>query len=184
MEIIILGILVMLMAKRGSPRRRWGPNMFRARNGVTELALATLADNDVITGALFAVSTNSFRALSFRGTWTIAGIASGQGPIHVGLAHGDYDAAEIEEWFEQTASIDRGNKIANEQASRLCRHVGTFSAVGSDETLNDGKPITTKMNWAIREGQTVNVWAHNQAGTTLTTGAIVKPSGWLTGRYT
>ncbi len=183
--IILLIVLTIGMAKKRGSRRRWGPNMFRARTGsANPLALGTLGDNSLGSDALFAVSANSFRAISLRLTWAMLGHTAGEGPIHVGVAHSDYTATEIEEWFEQTASIDQGNKIANEQSDRLCRMVGTFSGVSTDEVLNDGKPIHTKLNWNVREGQTINTWAFNDSGGPLTTGCVITPMGWLVGRYT
>ena len=157
--------------------------MFKVRTDVV-LALSILADQDLIQQALTTASTNSIRFLSFRGTWSLKGGTAGEGPIHVGISHGDYTAAEVEEWFEQTAAIDRDNKIAVEQSNRLVRHVGTFSGQSAAEVLNDGRPILTRLNWAVVEGRTLNFWAYNDFGTALTGGASVIPIGHVVGRTT
>ncbi len=180
--LLIAAIAVIGMAKRRRQRRRWGPDMFRVRL-LTVPILGTLANATMLIASLTVASDNEYRALSIRCTWALRGLTAGEGTIHIGVAHGDYTAVEVEEWFENTTSISRGDKIANEKNDRLCRMIGSFSGVGTDEILNDGKPMTAKLNWVIPEGKTLNVWVYNQSGAPLTTGANTPVMGWLTGRY-
>ncbi len=103
---------------------------------------------------------------SVRAAWTLSKFspAVGIGPIQVGLAHSDYSASEIEAWIENTGSWKQGDLINQEVAQRRIRSVGIFETpadAGDSVTLNDGKPIRTKLGWILTTGQTVDVWAYN-----------------------
>ena len=148
------------------------------------LGLSTLGSLVAILAAATDTSDNEFRAISVKATWSLRGLTAGEGPVSVGLSHGDYTAAEVEEFLEAEGAMTRLDKIAQEQAGRLIRRVGTFSGVGVAETLNDGRPIRTKLNWAIADGGTVDFWAYNHLGGTLTTGAVVEILGRLFLRWT
>ncbi len=145
--------------------------------------LSTTADKIALIASLTIASDEEYRALSVKLAWAVRDLTAGEGPFFVGLAHGDYTAVEVEEWFEAAAAISRGDKIANEKNSRLCRMVGVFNGLLTNESLNDGKPITTKLNWHIPEGKTLNIWVYNDSGGAFTTGANLPVSGWLTLRY-
>jgi len=142
-----------------------------------ELALAALANLDLIAGAVTATSTEAYRLLSIKLAWAIRNHTPGEGPITIGVAHGDYSAAEIEEWLEATSAIELGNLVAKEQSSRLCRRIGTFDGELAQEVLNDGKPVHTKLNWLMATGQTLQMWAYNRSGAVLTTGSVVVGEG-------
>ncbi len=150
---------------------------------VANTPLITLADATVLTGALTNASDNEYRALSVRGTWAMRAVTAGEGPIMVGVAHADYTVTEIKECIEAEAAMSRGDKIAREQADRLVRRIGTFANESTDEVLNDGKPITTRLNWVIADGSQINLWAYNQSGATLTTGAVVSINGKIRLRW-
>ncbi len=95
--------------------------------------------------------------------WTLA---VGDGPLMVGVSHGDYSDAEIESYLEATGNWDEGNKVAQESARRKIRRVGMITAppdanVGSQNVLNDGKPIKTKLNWILNQGIGIRLWAYN-----------------------
>ncbi len=162
--------------------RRWNPNNFISR--VRDSAqLSTLAGNTPIVFAVVTTGDTAYRAISLKATYTLSDFTAGEGPIHVGLAHGDYTATEVDEWFESQSLMTRGDKIVQEQSNRLCRMVGTFSGLGDAETLNDGKPIRTKLNWQMSIGSAINVWIYNAGSGTLTTGAEVDTVGQIFGRW-
>lgn len=87
------------------------------------------------------------------------------GPYRVGVAHSDYTSAEIEEWIEATATWDVAEKLVSKEIGRrLIREVGVLHAaalVTQVVTLNDGKPIRTKLNWILNTEQTIRVWIYN-----------------------
>ncbi len=98
-------------------------------------------------------------------TWGLNDLTVPQGPITVGYAHSDYSVTEIKECLEAFAAIDQGDKIARERANRLVRIVGTFPSQGvslGQAVLNDGKPISTKLNWLIGIGDSVVAFAFNE----------------------
>ncbi len=173
-EILVLVLTMLMLAKR-TPKRRF--NLRRVR--VTpELALGTLATDTAVVNALTVVAPSSYRAISCKATWSLIGLTAGEGPITVGYAHDDYSVTEIKECLEAAASIDPGNKIAQEQSNRLIRIVGTLSESNVD--LNEGKPIKTRLNWLIGVGHAINMFAYNEGtAANLTTGAVARCQGDL-----
>ncbi len=103
---------------------------------------------------------------------------TGDGPLTVGICHSDYSNTEVKECLESGASIDQGDKIAQEQGNRLVRIVGSMLP-GEEENLNDGKPIKTRLNWMIDIGSAVNVFVYNEGSGSLTTGSLMKLTGSL-----
>ncbi len=178
--LLIMAVAVIGMAKRR--RRRWNSNnqvvAIAAENGIT-----TVIDQGVAALGLTIAADEEYRAISLNARWSIRDHTPGEGPIMVGLSHGDYTAAEIKEFIEATGMMTRGNLIAHEQGNRRCRRIGTFAGVLAEETLNDGKPIRTKINWHIPVGKTLNSWAYNQSGATLTTGTVVVTQGTMFMRW-
>ncbi len=158
------------MAKHG--KRRF--NLRRVR--VTpSLALGTLSPAIVIAGGISGAASNTYRAVSVHMTWTAELLL--EGPVIVGYAHSDYTITEIKESIEASASIDPGRKIEREKANRLVRLVGALSP--DEDSLNDGRPVKTKLNWLIAPGDEVNAFAYNDSSAVLTTGAIIHPTGTL-----
>ncbi len=98
---------------------------------------------------------------------------AGIGPVIVGVAHSDYTLAEIEEWIENTGSWNEGDMISSREIGRrLIRRVGTFDEPGSATatvTLNDGKPVKTKLNWVLLQGQGLSLWAYNKGSAAFAT---------------
>jgi len=145
-----------------------------------------------IDGALGALATKSLVAIptaetaserlynsSIVATWSLKDLAItvDDGPILVGLAHGDYTAAEIEEVLENAGSWDEGNLVQQEVARRKVRIVGSFraTAAGAEAVqtyvLNQGRPIRTKTGWILTTGKPIDFWAYNMGSGSLTTGA-------------
>lgn len=151
------------------------------------LALLTLAGADLVSVAFDETVLDRAWIPSMEATWMLRNLTVGEGPILVGIAHGDYTAAEIEEFVENAGSWSEGDMINREIAQRKIRIVGAFSGLGTidttfvDEVLNDGRPIKTKLRMILNQGETLQVWAYNQSGATLTTGASVLMNGhvWI-----
>ncbi len=163
---------------RGRRKRRFNLKGVRTR---ATLALGTLASFDLLVGSLLGSSDNEYRLVSLKATWALDDLTANEGPILVGVAHGDYTAGEIEEAIEASASINKADKIAEEQANRLVRIVGVLTSQVT--ILNDGRPVKTKLNWAIPEGIAVDFWAYNESTGTLTTGASINVAGMTWIRY-
>ncbi len=103
------------------------------------------------------------------------------GPILIGVAHSDYTGAEIEEFLETTDSWDEGNKVEQEVSKRLIRRIGTIDTpddAADTSVLNDGKPIKTKLNWILNQGQTLQLWVYNLGSVdVMTTTPVVDIAG-------
>ncbi len=173
-ELLVLIAIAWTLMARHPRRRKFSLRSVRTTGGV---ALATLANVTVVAGALVGTADGAYRLMSTRLVWSLKSSTAGDGPIVVGLAHNDYTVGEIKEAIEAGSAISIGNKVANEQAGRLVRIVGIFPGLSTDEVLNDGRPVKTKLNWAIPIGSSVNVFAYNDSGATLAGGAIVDATG-------
>ncbi len=184
-EILLVLVAFMLAAKK--PVRRRG-NMARYLRGKVNqsMELATLAGTTLIAVSFSETLLESARLTSIVATYSISDFtpAVDDGPITVGIAHGDYTAAEIEEVLENSGSWAAGNLVAKEIANRKIRRIGTFdlsavqaSTVGGAAVLNDGKAIKTKLNWLLRTGQTLKLWAYNEGSGALVTGSSVSIQG-------
>ncbi len=181
MEIFILALTLGVLAmakKRGKRRRKFNLRKVRINAGVAVGALDTI---DVTSGAIHPAPVNPLRVTSLNASysWSNIGAAIDDG-LEFGVAHSDYSAAEIEECLEASASIDQGDKIAQEQADRLVRTIGIMPSsgtTGSGRTFNDGRRIRTKLNWLLGIGDTLVVWMRNGSGTIYTTGSSLVVSG-------
>ncbi len=172
--LILVSLLTIALAKKPAGRRR-RYNLRRVR--VTPvIALSTLASGIVLTTAITGAASSTYRVVSIKAQWTLTAFTAAEGPISVGYAHSDYTVTEIKEALDIAASIDQGDKIAQEKANRLVRRVGTFrSEQGSD--LNEGMPIKTRLNWLMTIGDSLVMWAQNESTSALTTGAFVNLMG-------
>ncbi len=174
--VLIMSLLaVTLLAKRRSYPRRGAFGLRRVRTS-PNLTLSTLASITAITAGLTGAADGAYRLVSAIMNWSIIGLTSGDGPIIVGYAYGDYTVTEIKEALEAGASINKGDMVAQEQANRKIRVVGVFS--NTDE-LNHGEPVKTRLNWLIPIGTVVNMFAYNDGAALLSTGAIVSCFGSL-----
>ncbi len=167
--------------KRRRSRRRFNLRKVRVAASPPVGALAT---EDVITTAIVNAIADKLRLISFDATYTWVDIAAAtDGGLEFGLAHSDYSAAEIEECLEAVGSIDLGDKVAQEQANRLVRVIGSFSSVsaatGQEAQFNDGRRVKTKLNWLLSAGDTLNLWMRNGSGVVYTTGSSIAAIGDL-----
>ncbi len=131
-----------------------------------DLDLGTLATKDAILVAFDSTVNERTLVSSVVASYTMSNwtpIASA-GPILVGIAHGDYTAAEIEAWVETTGSWNETDLVQQEVANRKIRKIGVFdtpASAAASAVLNDGRPVKTKLNWILTQGQTLSLWAYN-----------------------
>ncbi len=161
------------MANKGRGRKPRG-RYVRARIAST-LTIGALATKDVISAAILNNAVDPNRISSVDATYVLDGLTAGEGPIEIYLADADYTDSEIEEAIEAAAAYDIGNLVAQEQARRKVRHIGTVSA--EEPRLNDGRSVKTKLNWSIAIGNSIEVAAYNASAGTLTTGAVLTVTG-------
>jgi len=167
---------------RRRARRKWSRDLQWVQVDVS-LTLGALTQNDLIGVAMTTVSNEAFRALSVQGTWSLHNLTPGEGPIVVGVAHGDYTDSEVEAAVEADESMVRADKIAQELADRLVRRVGSFPGALAEEVLYNGVEIYKRLNWAHSTGQALRMWAHNRSGANLNTGGVVNFTGKLLIRW-
>ncbi len=166
------------MPKKASRRR----SKLAVINVSESLALLTLADNAVL-GSDSDPFGREFFAISADLYWNISGMTAGQGPVVVGCAHNDYTDVEVAENLNTTGMEDPGDLPAKEQGRRLVRRAGQFSVVSTDEVLNDGKPVRTRLGFVITDGFSLAFWAQNKSDAPLTTGGILNVQGKIYGRW-
>ncbi len=156
------------------PSRRFNLRKVRVTPARTLLTLASVTVTEI---TVHAVAAGAVRIISAKLAWSLTDLTANDGPIIVGFAHSDYTVTEIKECIEASTAIDLGDKVAQERANRLVRIVGTMNDVRDD--LNDGEPISTKLNWRFNPGETLMMWCYNDGAALLTTGASVEASGNL-----
>ncbi len=174
-EILVMIVLALASLAKHTPRKR---RKFRryVKGSVDEsLQLGTLGARTLITDTWDETVIERTLITSIDVTWSLGQFtpAVGDGPIIVGVAHSDYTDAEIEEVIENSGSWNEGAKIEQERSKRQIRIVGSFFT-GPDSalaivTLNDGKPIHTKLNWILVTGQTLKMFAYNAGSSPLAT---------------
>ncbi len=171
------------MAKKKPYRRRRNRN-FVAIPFSTRLPLSTLADGTVLKGDVLGSDLGEdLYIVSIDAQIAIRGATAGEGPILVGFAHDDLSVAEINEALEAELT-DPDDIIAKERARRPVRKTGLFSVINANEVLNDGKAVRTKCRWSEGDGNhRIALWARNQSGATLSTGAILEWFGTVYGRW-
>ncbi len=169
LEILVIAIvLVTLAAKKG--RRRRGRSMGKYMRGSIdeEFSLGTLAAKTLASTLFDEVVTETTLVSSIVATWALANVTpiANQGPVLVGVAHSDYTDPEIEEFIEATGSWSPADMIQQEISKRKIRRIGIFilfveATPLTINTLNNGRPIKTKLNWTLNTGQTLRLWAYN-----------------------
>ncbi len=148
-----------------------------------DLILGTLASNIAFKGDLTAFGATRVFCIAADIEWSISGHTTGQGPISVGLSHGDLTVTEVIEKLDARPS-SRSDIIPMERARRPVRRAGVFSGNDTLEKLNDGKAIRTKIRFNVNEGVELACWARNEHTAALTTGSIVHAIGTLYMRWT
>ncbi len=151
---------------------------------VDTLTLGTLAADDVISESFPTVLTEKSFFLSYELVCSMRGGTPTEGPVHIGIAHSDYSAAEIEEAIEAAGAWDEGDLVAREQSRRMVRLLGVFPMEDQDEVLNDGKPFRGKLRWPIEAGKTIAMFGYNRSGAILTDGATLQLEGGFHTRKT
>jgi len=162
------------MARR--PRRKRRSFNLRRVRVTPEMPILNVLSDVAVKQAISAVAVSTYRAISLKGLWAITNLTVNEGPLTVGVAHSDYTVLEIQECLISQASIDPGNKVEQERANRLVRLIGSFN---EDGVLNDGEPVSTKLNWLIAIGRSVDMFIFNESTSQLTTGAVLNFTGNL-----
>lgn len=144
--------------------------MARKRRNLSKNFLAVRVNSAVSMGTLAAATFQSVTLMpntnqdlwliSADLRWSLGDNAAGEGPIEVGISHGDYNVTEIKEWYESTAGIG-SDMISRERSKRRCRESGMFSGNGTAEVLNDGKAVRTKLGFDIADGINLDFWVRN-----------------------
>ncbi len=135
---------------------------------------------DVASGVLIGPFLNKLRVVSVIAAYSWTGNQPEDDSMEFGIAHGDYTAAEIEECLESQGSVDFGDKIEQERANRLVRSIGIITggeAAAAGGAFNDGKPVKTRLNWLLTEGESTVMWVRNGSGVIYTTGSNLVVSG-------
>lgn len=160
-------------------RRRRGrrkPNFSKYIKGQIsiDMDLGTLAGNTGTRSAVPDVVIEKARVSSIVCTYTMGQVTPGNdiGPVAVLVAHSDYTLAEIEEWLEASESWSQTDLVAKEVADRRIKLVGMFETPDSASdtvTLNEGKPIKTKLNWQLYTGQGLAFVGYNTGSSAFAT---------------
>ncbi len=177
------------MPKKSSKRRSRGNFVaipVEATITIGALASKAVAIADLMGGNLI----EDFYAISADLSGQVIGLTAGEGdPMSVVLAHGDYTAAEVAEHLV-VKLLGPGNKTEQERARRLVRKVGPlYGSPQADQTTmqlqgRDGPGIVrTTLKFIVNSGKTLDIGVFNNSGATLTTGATMRVTGMVFGRW-
>lgn len=147
------------------------------------LALGALADLTVIEDTILGSLSEDLQVISIDAVWSVNNMTSGEKPITVGFAHGDYSVTEVKEYLEANIT-NPDDLVAYERIRRKIRRVGSAGmALETDEVLNAGMSIKTPARFVVGSGNTLKAFAYNRSGSVLTTGGYVRWDGMLYGRW-
>lgn len=164
------------------PRRQRSSDNYRAVRFSNSLAAGALASVDLTSGQLLPTADAAYRLLRLDMVASWLDIADEiDGLMMFGVAHGDYSTTEMEEAIEATSSINQGDMIAKEQASRQVRICGVIKGspeiIGQDDVFDEGKKHRHKLNWRIPIGKALDMFVFNQSGTIWSTGSSLILTG-------
>lgn len=166
---------------------RGGRRYYRNRNFVVipvsqQLTVGALASNTVIAADLLASLTEDLFVISANLMVSFTNHTGGEGPLQVGMAHGDLSVTEIAENLNANLT-GPDDIIQKERSRRPVRKIGMFSGAAADENLFDGRQSKTTVKFSIGDGHALVVWLVNRSGATLTTGTLVRFDGEIYGRW-
>lgn len=175
------------MARR--PKKKYTGRRFRMRgryikgNISVEMTGGTLAAQTVLSQDFDEVVNERTLVSSIVHTTSLTNWTRDQarGPISYGVAHSDYTTSEIQSYIQLQDSWDEGNLVQREVANRRIRKLGFLDEGDSKDDVsfsNDNKPMKTKLNWILNQGQTLKFWIYNHgAGAFTTTDPKIKMEG-------
>lgn len=166
------------------PRKRRSRNKnFQAIPFTKSITVGTPAVDGFSSETVFTSAlAEDFYAISGDFTVSIRGLTAGEGPLQIGVNHGDLTMTEVGECLDSNLS-DPDDIIAREQSRRPVRSLGHLHGIGTDEVMNDGKPIRQKLKFMVGSGHNIDVWLRNKSGAQLTTGAVLVLTGVIYGRW-
>ncbi len=136
------------------------------KGNVDEIVTLTTLGARTLVSAIFDDTVQERTLISsIEAVYTLTDLTPGSniGPVMVGLAHSDYTDAEIQQVVDLVGGWDEGNLISQERARRKMRVIGVFSSETTNNitSLNDGKPLKTKLNWILNQGTSLRLWGYN-----------------------
>ncbi len=166
--LLAVSVGLLLLAKHGRSFAN-----YIAGNIQLDVVLTTLA---AATGVLASTDTvdDTTRVSSIRNSYSLEDFTDGAGigPITVGVAHSDYSLAEVEAYIKLSTGWSQADMVSREISGRRIRKIGTFETKADGtvvSVLNDGKPIKTKLNWLLSEGQGLNFYGFNTGSNAVAT---------------
>ncbi len=161
--LVLTAIWAILPSMARKPKRR-ASGRFRAVRLQFNVTIGTLGSGVMLTTSLGIGTGQEYWAISADISYVLENVTVGAGgPLAVGLCHGDYSVTELDEWYEATNNF-MGDQIEIEEGRRKCRDVGIMNSIGisgTNQHLNDGRPVRTKLGFRVEDGKTTNVWVRN-----------------------
>ncbi len=175
--------------------KRYTRKQSRSKNFVAipfdgNLTLSTLGSGVVLSDNLLSGNlTEDLFGISVDIMAEVVGLAAGEGdPSIIGVSHGDYTDTEIQEALD-VVMLGPGNKIEQERARRLVRKVGFLTADGVSQAAmtligsGGSRLIRTRLRFVVQSGKNLDIFIQNISGANLTTGASLRYSGTLYGKW-
>lgn len=147
-----------------------------------DMALTTLGTDQLLSGTLTNFGTTKVQCISADCYWSYDGLTAGEGPLRVGFNNSDLTDDQCEEALD-AAPTSQADIILMERTKRPVREAGRFAGLSTNEVLNDGVAVRTRLGFVLDEGAELDFWVRNEGEAALTTGSRMKVSGKLYMRW-
>ncbi len=151
------------------------------------ITLGTLGSESTLLTAIIANSNeNGVRIKRMKLHCSFSGKTAAEGPIVVGLAN-DLSATEIAEAMTAVAT-GLNTEALNEQANRpvyplWVMDINSTGNIVQTAVLDHVIPEVDDFPRMILEGKQLSLFAHNEFGSALTTGTVIRVSGVIIGTW-
>lgn len=170
-------------AKYGRAFRKVRRKGFQVMSYAVQMALGNLNDETVIAVDVFSNPFGEdFFCISADVYCGMRDHTIGQGPIQVGVAHGDYSTTEIADRIDLELT-DPDDLVQRERMFAKIRDIGMFHGLSTHETLAAGEKIRVPLKFSVGDAHDLIFWARNKDGNALTTGSVIEFFGKLYGRW-
>lgn len=143
--------------------------------------LGALADLSLVSLPLVTFGEDIFViSVDMNVAWK--GAAGGEGPVELGIDHGDLTNTEVIEALEAELT-DPDDIIARERARRPVRRFGFCDMVTQDGVHNDGRTTRVPVRFSVGDGKALEAFALNRSGGPLTPGVTMSFNGTIFGRW-
>ncbi len=142
------------------------------------ITLGALANGVAIKQTAPLAISDDFRVLKSEYSMGFTGHTGGEGPLDVYLCNNDLSVASIADAIDAQGPLNKSDRDLDERAMRAVHLIGTMQIPGTTGHVigadNQHGVIEDKHPWTYTKGVGWTLAAHNNSGSTLTTGTVIR----------